>query len=205
MHDPKLIELLYARQTLAECTAGLRTQADLPPASDLGRLVQAQLLLEQGNTAEARDVLRDVMEHAEESRVALWAGKALRDLGFPPDGLQARRALGVVIEVPMDESKDVMAVYRDNRVRFFSYGGAMAFYEPSANVQVIHDLCQQMMNAADLVKPLEGLHFIHYQQDSPRIMVLSAAGEAAALGENRDRLLEVGAYLMSTLLNLQQR
>lgn len=205
MADPQLLKFLYARQTLEEMTAGLRTQADLPADSDLGKLVRAQLLVEQGKAAEAQEVLMALLEDAQESRVALWAGKALRDLGFQPSGPLARQALGVVFEVPMEESADVLAVYRDNSARFFSYGGAMSFYEPSSDVQAIHQLCQHIMSAADHISQHPGEASLPTEPDAPRIIILTVSGEVPAGAEATDTFLGLGAQIIGILYDLRQQ
>jgi hypothetical protein len=204
MPDQQLIQFLYARQTLEEITAGLRKQDDLPAESDLGTLVQAQKLIEQGKASEARAVLTGVLEHAEESRVRLWAGKALRDLGFQPAGSLARQALGVVFEVPMEESSDILAVYRDNSVRFFSYGGGMFFYEPAAEVPALDHLCQEIISVTDRITQSSNEASFSDEPDAPHITILTVSGETPVGARGTDTLLGLGAQIIGVLGDLQQ-
>jgi hypothetical protein len=205
MPDPQLVEALYARQTLAEVTAGLKTQSDLPVDSDLGKLVQAQLLLEQGKQAEAQDGLIGLIQSTQDSRVLLWTSKALRDLGLWPGGPMAQEAQGVVFEVPTQGSTDVLAVYRDTTVRFFSYSGKMAFYEPSAQVQAIHQSCQHLMSAADKIIETPRAKPPQYIVGSPRITILTIRGEILVDTEDVNALLMLGAPIINVLTNLQQQ
>ncbi len=204
MPDQQLIQVLYARQTLEEITAGLRKQDDLPAASDLGTLVQAQKLIEQGKASEARDVLTGVMKHAEESRVRLWAGKALCDLGFQPTGSLARQALGVVFEVPMEESSDILAVYRDNTVRFFSYGGGMFFYEPAAEAPALDQLCQKIISVANRIAQSSNEASLSDEPDAPHITILTVSGETPVGAKGTDALLGLGAQIIGVLDDLRQ-
>jgi hypothetical protein len=203
MPDPQLVELLYARRTLAEMTSKWREQTDVPADSDLGKMVQARVLLEQGKQEEAQDILMGLIVDAEETRVKLWAAKALRDLGLWPGGPMAQEAQGVVFEVPMEGNQDVLAAYRDTCVRFFSYSGSMAFYEPSSNVQAITQLCQQLISAAD--KIAENPKPATYRPGDPHVTILTIRGEIpVGLHAGGVTLLNLGAPLIGVLTSLIQ-
>ena len=85
----------------------------------------------------ARDIPLAVQElkhladdSSQESRVRLWAWKALRDLGQAPDASIGTQVLGVVIEVPLDRGNDVLASYADGSVRYLNQSGKIGILEP---------------------------------------------------------------------------
>jgi hypothetical protein len=65
---------------------------------------------------------------AVESRVRLLAYNWLRARGAAAG---PRELLGVVVEVPLEEGLDVLAAYRDGRVRYINQSCKMAIYEGS--------------------------------------------------------------------------
>lgn len=197
MHDPQLLQLLYARQTLQELTFPWR-EKHLPARSGPGALLQAQVLFERGKAAQARAILGDLVTHAQESRVKLWAAKALRDVGLWPEGPFALQALGVVFEVPRADSKDILAVYHDRSVRFFSYSGAVVVYE-SADNQTIHHFCQQMMLVADQIVATTLRVASAEEENAPQVTVLTLSGEVYARAKEMNALLSLGAGLIQVV------
>lgn len=66
-----------------------------------------------------------------ESRQVLQAWTCLRGQGIVPDASIAGEVLGVVVEVPMEGSHDVLAAYADRSVRFLHHlGGATVVESP---------------------------------------------------------------------------
>jgi hypothetical protein len=61
-----------------------------------------------------------------ESRVRALAYRRLRELEQP---VPARKLLGTVIEVPLDNGLDVLAAYSDNRVRYINATGKISIIE----------------------------------------------------------------------------
>ena len=61
-----------------------------------------------------------------ESRVRALAYGRLRELGKP---VPARRLLGTVVEVPLDNGLDVLAAYADNRARYINATGKLSIFE----------------------------------------------------------------------------
>jgi hypothetical protein len=64
-----------------------------------------------------------------ESRQYLQAWTFLRQTGHQPSAGEAKRVLGVVAEMPVYESHDVLAAYEDGSCRYINHSGAAAVIE----------------------------------------------------------------------------
>jgi hypothetical protein len=64
-----------------------------------------------------------------ESRVALQAWTFLRASGVVPEAPSDRQLLGVVVELPVDGSHDVVATYADGSARYLNHGGGAIVVE----------------------------------------------------------------------------
>jgi hypothetical protein len=64
--------------------------------------------------------------HGLESRQYLQAWTFLRQAGHSPSVGEAKRALGVVAEMPVKDSHDVLAAYEDGSCRYLNYSGKVA-------------------------------------------------------------------------------
>ncbi|MCC7537179.1 MAG: hypothetical protein IT379_13235 [Deltaproteobacteria bacterium] len=151
------VDLLFADQDLDE----LLVHVELAPLSPLfvarsrlweGRLAEAKELA----SAVTDDVLAPlVVAHAEQragdvagaaktllaldvptvdTRMRLWAWRALRDLGVAPPPETARELLGVVIQVPMRTGLDALAAYADGSARYASHAGGVVVHEPGGRI-----------------------------------------------------------------------
>jgi hypothetical protein len=86
--------------------------------------------LVRGDRGAATAALRAVLALPEaESRQTLQAWHFLRELGEAPPPGEAKRVLGVVLEVHIDAGLDVLAAYADHRARFLSHGGSTIVWE----------------------------------------------------------------------------
>lgn len=74
-----------------------------------------------------------------ETRQRLWAFHALRKSGHTPSALQGADVLGVVLEVPMEGSKDVLAAYADGSIRFLGFANNIIVREPSDDFKPLVD------------------------------------------------------------------
>jgi hypothetical protein len=106
-----------------------------------------------GHFAEAREhlaanekmlaiaALRQVLDTpALESRHYLQAWHFLRQLGQTPPAPEAKRVLGVVIEVPMNGGLDLLAAYSDHSSRYFNYSGSAVVVDaPHAELVALID------------------------------------------------------------------
>ena len=64
-----------------------------------------------------------------ESRHYLQAYGALRELGIDAPPEKAKKVLGVVVEVQLDQGLDLVAAYADHHARYFNHSGAAAIWE----------------------------------------------------------------------------
>lgn len=83
-----------------------------------------------GKEARAR-LLALATDASLDPRVRLWAFTALRAEGWVPDADAAHELLGVVLEVPVKGSYDVLAAYADGSVRFLGHVGQSSVVEGS--------------------------------------------------------------------------
>lgn len=197
MSDSTAIHLLYAHQTLEEL-ASIIQEGDGSASDEPTALKRAYTLMVQGSVAEARQLLADLVERASASRVRLWAARALRDQGLWPNGEMALLAQGVVMEVPLDTGKDVLAVYRDGTARFFSHAGAVLVYE--GRDRRCDRLCQQIIAAADqVVSAPKGFAL---PEGSPCLTVLTLSGEIRAGTDSPLKALRLGAELIRRFSSL---
>jgi hypothetical protein len=61
-----------------------------------------------------------------ESRQYLQAWTFLREAGHPPPPDEAKKVLGVVAEVPVNDAHDVLAAYQDGSCRYLNHSGKVA-------------------------------------------------------------------------------
>ena len=64
-----------------------------------------------------------------EPRHYLQAWHFLRSLGHKPPQDEARRVLGVVVEVPVEDGLDLIAAYPDHSARYYNFSGAGVVWE----------------------------------------------------------------------------
>ncbi|WP_374582933.1 hypothetical protein [Pseudoduganella sp.] len=119
------------KKLLAAFGAGSKTRADAPYAKDELNAVHKLLFADDagqlfGDAPDVRVVQAIAQDATEESRVRLLAAQWLRTHGEPP---AAPEVLGVVIEVPLDDSMDTLAAYADGRVRYIDQHGGTAVFE----------------------------------------------------------------------------
>ncbi|MBI5199976.1 MAG: hypothetical protein HY925_00185 [Elusimicrobia bacterium] len=92
-------------------------------------LYMARALRAEGRLAPAAILLRQVGEGPDvETRVRLWAWRALRELRVRPEAGEAREVLGVVFELPLSMGVDTLAAYRDGTARYVNQGGAILHF-----------------------------------------------------------------------------
>jgi len=83
-----------------------------------------------GYIEDAKATLTALLKHPQaESRTLLWTWSALRKLGKQPPPEIADQVLGVIIEVPISNSIDVLAAYADKRARYLNHAGGGVYWE----------------------------------------------------------------------------
>ncbi len=90
-------------------------------------------LAKQAARESARERLLALAQNPDaEPRVRLWSFTALRAEGWQPSEDTARELLGVVVEVPVKGTYDVLAAYSDGAVRFLGHVGQSSIVEGSS-------------------------------------------------------------------------
>ena len=98
----------------------------------------------------AQQLLRQLLADSSlESRQHLQAWHFLRDLGVQPKAAEAKKVLGVVLEVALDKGNDTLAAYRDYGARFISHSGKLIVWE--SRDQQLDAHIDQLLNAGQRV------------------------------------------------------
>lgn len=79
-----------------------------------------------------------------ESRIRALAYNRLRAAGHT---VPARKLLGVIVEVPLDGGRDVLAAYADGRVRYLNQSGKVAIFE-TGNDGAVDALAKELVSLA---------------------------------------------------------
>ncbi len=119
------------KKLFAAFSARSKTRADAPYGTEQLNTVHNMLFADDagtlfGEAPDPRVVQAMAQDPNEESRVRLLAAHWLRANGHVP---AAPEMLGVVIEVPLDDSMDTLAAYADGRVRYINQTGRTAVFE----------------------------------------------------------------------------
>jgi hypothetical protein len=121
-----LRELLFGDVPLASWGTGDAASPEAP----WSHYEEARRGLARGDRSGAIAALRQILAMRDaESRQTLQAWHFLRGLGETPPPGEAKRVLGVVLEVHLDAGLDVLAAYADHHARFLSHGGSMIVWE----------------------------------------------------------------------------
>ena len=121
-----LRELLFGDVPLARWGTGEGASTDAP----WSHFEETRRALACGDRSGAVAALRRILAMSDtESRQTLQAWHFLRELGEAPPPGEAKRVLGVVLEVHIDAGLDVLAAYADRCARFLSHGGSMIVWE----------------------------------------------------------------------------
>lgn len=94
--------------------------------------------LRQQDSAGARAALQGVLARPGlESRHTLQAWSGLRALGEAPPAAEAKRVLGVVLDLPIAGGHDSLAAYEDRSARYLNHaGGAVVWDAPGADAGI---------------------------------------------------------------------
>jgi hypothetical protein len=110
-----------------------------------------------------------------ESRVRALAYHRLRELG---QTVPARKLLGTVIEVPLDNGLDVLAAYADGRVRYINATGKLSIFEGAtpAMQTTIHKLLEASQGIVNRIGPLDGVRLPPPAGDHVRLTFIVSDG-----------------------------
>jgi hypothetical protein len=138
-------------------------------------LVAAHLQAQKDNIDEARRLLRAVTLIAEDTILQLWGWHNLRRFGKEPSAAMAQQVLGVVIEVPYENSSDVLASYADGTARYLNHQGGLIVWDT-----VDEKITPLIYEGIRMARPMGSLEQFH--SDEPvlegevRLSVLTPAG-----------------------------
>jgi tetratricopeptide (TPR) repeat protein len=132
-----------------------------------------------GNVEESKQTLRQLAKRAEiESRIRLWAWKALRNMGEEPDVDTMYQVLGVIIEVhlPEEDGVDTLAAYSDGSARYINYSGKIIIWDREEGE--LADLARQVVrNAQTIVRDFPiGQPGLPIKANNIRINLLTPGG-----------------------------
>lgn len=116
----------------------------------------AQDAYRRQDNAAAIAALQQVVETPKlESRQYLQAWHFLRLLGVAPPPAEARRVLGVVVEVSLPEGLDMVVAYADYSARYFNHSGAGIVWEMGTDLAdaPIQNLLAAGQTVADVIGP----------------------------------------------------
>jgi len=154
--------LLFADQSLEEITKSVDTTSSAsgsPPGSLFASALSAS---REGKTEDAKNNLQQVLAMPNgESRVQLWAWKALRELGERPPADVADTVQGVVCELHNQAGVGTMAAYADGRARWVGGEGNVIGWEAPGNDAEIAGLVGELIRSTEpLVRtaPLSDKH-----------------------------------------------
>lgn len=204
-------ELLFVDETLEEL-ANPDKPNPIPAAGPWEGFVRAREAVRAGRAADAKRHLRAALEHPEaEVRTRLWAWNGLRELGERPPAGAGREVRGVVLEMPIGEWVDTLAVYSDGRVRYVNGKRGAIIWEDTAKSDVNALAAEVVRAAAPLVgrsRPV-GRH-LPLSMSVMRVTVLTFSGMYVAEGDPEAPpdgivpVFNVGTRLFLTLLEKQR-
>lgn len=176
---------------------------------------EARSALANGDLAgAARALARVVGTEGLASRHHLQAWHAARQLGIRPEAHDAKRVLGVVIEMPMGPGFDILACYEDHSARYLNHAGRMVVVE--SPMAVIVPLIDGVMEASQRLVDAIGPHEGHRPAGPPvgqaRLSFLTPSGlhfgQASAETLARDALagpvIAAATGLLQGIINLDQ-
>ncbi|MFD2721895.1 hypothetical protein ACFST9_24475 [Hymenobacter monticola] len=125
--SPAVREVLFGDVPVLEWPRPDAPHRQEPPWS---LFAAAQDAYRSGDAAAAIAALQQVLDTPGlESRHYLQAWHFLRTLGVAPSSDEARRVLGVVVEVSLPEGLDLVVAYADLTARYYNHSGAGVVWE----------------------------------------------------------------------------
>ncbi|MFM7674634.1 MAG: hypothetical protein ACKO5F_03385 [Synechococcus sp.] len=127
----------------------------------------------------ARRLLEDVLAMPRlESRHALQAWQALRELGIRPPSEQAQQVLGVIVEVALPGGLDVLGAYRDGTARYWNHAGAGVVWErPDLSLdRPVQELLAAAAALCRRIGPWDGPRPRDLPENYARLSILTPSG-----------------------------
>lgn len=169
-------------------------------------LAAAYVKLKKDQVDEALHLLRAVTLIAKDSIVQLWAWHNLRAHGKNPPAAMAQQVLGLVIEVPYEDSVDVLASYADGTARYLNHQGGLIIWDTFDEL-----ITPLIYDGIRLARPMGSLEQFHSDDPLPdgevRLSVLTPGGVYIWEGSPEDgsdvaRLFAQQANLLRALVQM---
>ncbi len=146
--------LFFADQSLEEIAQKVETTSPAPADDPWFLFASALAESRKGKVEEAkRDLKRVLIIPDAESRIRLWAWKALREFGERPPANVVDEVHGVVCELHNEGRVGTIAAYSDGRARWLGGQGRVTVWEAPGGDAEISALIRNLLNSAEpLVK-----------------------------------------------------
>lgn len=204
-------DTLFGDADLSEWPSGV-TAVDAEPWS---LFVTAWQALERGDRDTAISNWQQIVAMPGlESRHYAQAWHFLRAQGVKPDASQAKKLLGVVLEVGMEQGLDLLAAYPERHARYYNFSGAGVVWEHpddrlDAEIDRLLSAGQRVLNAIGpwdrprLPAPTDGqvrLNFLspsglHFGQGSFQQLMGDAMGKT---------VIDAGVALMQKMIAIDE-
>jgi hypothetical protein len=141
--------------------------------------VAARAQLAAGQRDEAVRLWLDIAARTDiEARHVLQAWTFLRQAGITPLPEHAKEVLGVVVSVPVQDSHDVLAAYRDGSVRYVNFSGAAVVVDhaPASVGGAQRELLEQGRMLVNRIGSWTKPQLPPLSEGDARLMVLTPSG-----------------------------
>ncbi|MGC1376764.1 MAG: hypothetical protein WA821_11085 [Anaerolineales bacterium] len=133
--QPNMRDILFGDESFEKVATHAKGSSDALPWS---HFATAEQILRQGDKSRAADELRKVLEmKGLESRVYLQAWHCLRTLSVFPPAEIATQIQGIVVEMALEKSLDLVAAYADHSARYFNFSGAGIVWDATHDPEII--------------------------------------------------------------------
>ena len=177
---------------------------------------KARAFVAEGNLPQARAILESIAQSpGTESRVRVQAWHSFREAGGQPPTSVGNDALGVVVEVGLEEGQDFLAVYADQTAYYYNYSGAaVVWLRPDASLdKPINSVLTAARALLPLVGPWNEARRPPPTAGNARLNILSPMGLQFGVGPlrllDKDRnskpLLRAATAVMAKLVKLPRR
>jgi hypothetical protein len=175
--------------------------------------VAARAAFNAGDVREAVRVWQQIADTEEtESRNVLQAWTFLRANGVVPPPSVERNVLGVVVEMPVSGSRDVLAAYRNGSCRYLNHSGRVAVVDDAlqADARAVTDVGQVL---GQVLGTWDGAALPDLPRGHARLTLLTPAGFRFGQGPanvllrdpNAVPVLDASAHLLAKVVELSQR
>ena len=142
--------LFFADQTLQQISENAKPTGPAGPNDPWPLFASALAASRQGNVDQAKNDLKKILDIPDgESRVQLWAWRALRDLGEKPPAEIADQIQGVVCELHNEAGVGTIAAYVDGRARWHGGQDKMTVWDAAGTDAAIDRQIYDLLKAAE--------------------------------------------------------